>query len=62
MSNKTTLTSQLESMQVGDVAEYSAEQSMSVRALASTLGFKLNRIYKTYTDREKRIITVTRIA
>lgn len=49
-------------MQVGDVAEYSAEQSMSVRALASTLGFKHNRIYKTYTDREKRIITVTRIA
>lgn len=62
MSNKTTLTSQLEAMQVGDIIEYPAGQSMSVRALASSLGFKLNRVYKTYTDREKRIITVTRTA
>ncbi|MBQ3196555.1 MAG: hypothetical protein IJB63_00360 [Alistipes sp.] len=62
MDNKTTLTSQLESMRVGEVIEYPAEQSMSVRALASSLGFKLDRIYKTRTDREKRIITVTRTA
>lgn len=62
MDNKTTLTSQFESMRVGEVIEYPAEQSMSVRALASSLGFKLNRIYKTRTDREKRTIAVTRTA
>lgn len=62
MDNKTTLTSQFESMRVGEVIEYPAEQSMSVRALASSLGFKLDRIYKTQTNREKRTITVTRTA
>lgn len=62
MDNKTTLTSQFESMRVGEVIEYPAEQSMSIRALASSLGFKLDRIYKTQTNREKRTITVTRTA
>ncbi len=59
---KKTITSELESMKIGDTKEFSAAVSTTVRSMASMLGFKWNRYYKTETDRIKRVVIVTRIA
>lgn len=59
---KKTITSELEPMQIGECKEFPAEQSMTVRSMASMLGFKWNRTYKTETDRERRVVIVTRTA
>ena len=61
MPKKQTFTSELEQMKVGDKKEYPASKYTSMRSLASTLSFMLNRKYSTSIDREKRIVTVTRV-
>lgn len=60
MAKKRTLTGELEAMQIGDIKEYPASLCMTVRSMASMLGFKLDRIYSTATDRDRRIIIVKR--
>lgn len=60
MAKKRTLTSELEAMKIGDIKEFPASLCFSVRSMASMLGFKLDRIYSTATDRERRIVSVTR--
>lgn len=62
MAKKKTVTSELEPMRVGDRKEFPAALCMTVKSMASMLGFKWNRTYKTETDREKRVVVVTRIA
>jgi hypothetical protein len=61
MPKKRTITSELEPMKVGDVKEFPAEVCTTLRSMTSTLGFKWNRTYSTSTDRERRVIVVTRI-
>lgn len=57
---KKTITSELEPMKIGESKEFPAAQSISVRSMTSTLGFKWDRIYRTETDRERRVVVVTR--
>lgn len=59
--NNKTIVDTLQSMTVGESLDFPAEQSPTVRSTASTYGFKWNRTYTTKTNREQRIITVTRI-
>lgn len=59
---KKTVTAELEPMQVGEHKEFPAAQSMTVRSMASMLGFKWGRSYKTETDRKRRVIVVSREA
>lgn len=47
-------------MKVGEVVSFPIERLRSVRAIASQLGIMHNRVYPTTTDREERIINVTR--
>lgn len=62
MIKKRTITSMLEPMQVGESKEFPAEISLSVKSMASMLGFKWNRVYSTRNDREKRLVIVTRVS
>lgn len=59
---KKTVTSELEPMIIGEKKEFPAALSTTVRSMASMLGFKWDRVYKTETDREKRVVIVTRTA
>ena len=61
MPKKQTLTSEFEQMKVGDKKDYPASRYTSIRSLASTISFMLDRKYSTSIDREKRIVTVTRV-
>ncbi|MEG2599512.1 MAG: hypothetical protein RSA66_08565 [Muribaculaceae bacterium] len=62
MTKKKTITSELEPMQVGDCKEFPAALVMTLQSMASMLGFKWNRTYKTSIDRERRVVVVTRLA
>lgn len=62
MAKKRTVTNELEPMNIGDRKEFPAVQCNNVRSMASMLGFKWNRTYKTKTDRDRRVVVVTRIA
>lgn len=62
MKKKKTFTSELEPMKVGEKKEFPASLCMTARSMASMLGFKWNRSYKTETDRERRVVIITRIA
>lgn len=59
---KDTLTYSIEQMKVGEKREYPAERYLSVTALASSLGFKMNRKYTSAKNKEKRTVTITRTA
>lgn len=61
MPKKQTFTSELEKMKVGEKKDYPASRCTSVRSMASTMSFMLNRKYSTCIDRERRIVTVTRV-
>lgn len=61
MPKKQTFTSELERMKVGETKDYPASRYTSVRSMASTLSFMLDRKYSTSIDRERRIVTLTRI-
>ena len=61
MPKKQTFTSELEQMKVGEAKEYPAARCTSVRSMASTMSFMLNRKYSTCIDKERRIVTVTRV-
>lgn len=61
MANKRTVTDELEPMKIGEKREFPAAMSMTVRSMASMLGFKWDRVYKTKTDRERKVIIVTRV-
>lgn len=52
----------LEPMQIGESKEFPAEISLSVKSMASMLGFKWDRVYSTRNDREKRVVIVTRVS
>ena len=58
---KRTITSELEPMKIGDRKEFPAAMCMTVRSMASMLAFKWDRAYKTETDRERRVVVVTRV-
>ncbi len=60
MAKKKTVTSELEPMKVGESKEFPASLCTTVRSMASTLSFKWNRKYSTVTDRERRVVVVTR--
>lgn len=62
MAKKKTITGELEPMQIGESKEFPASLCTTVRSMTSTLGFKWNRVYKTLTDREKRVVVVTRLS
>lgn len=62
MVKKKTITSELEPMQVGERKEFPAALCMTLKSMASMLGFKWDRVYKTATDRERRVVIVTRIS
>ena len=62
MAKKKTITGELEPMKIGERKEFPASLCTTARSMASMLGFKWNRTYKTETDRERRVIVVTRIA
>ncbi len=62
MVKKKTVTAELEPMRVGDRKEFPAAQCMTVRSMASMLGFKWGRAYKTETDRQRRVVVVIRIS
>lgn len=49
-------------MKVGESKEFPASLCTTARSMASMLGFKWDRTYKTETDRERRVVIVTRIA
>ena len=50
----------LRNMEIGDSLEFPAEVANSTRATASAYGFQWGRIYTTKTDRNHRIVIVTR--
>lgn len=60
MKDKEDVKGKIRAMEVGDVIEVAIEMVCSVRVYASELGLTLNRVYKTQTDRERRVVTVTR--
>lgn len=62
MAKKKTVTSELEPMKIGESKEFPAALCTTVRSMTSTLGFKWNRVYKTLTDRERRVVVVTRLS
>jgi len=51
----------IQSLEIGEQVQYPIEKLFSVRTLACTKGLELNRKYKTTVDRQKKVITVTRI-
>lgn len=60
MARNGTITSDFESMKIGDKREYPASRSMSVRSMASMLGFKWDKVFATQGDRKRKVITVIR--
>ena len=63
MSDKSTkIRPILSQMEIGDKTEFPIIRMKSVRAQASELGAILNRRYSTQSDRENRIIIVTRLS
>lgn len=62
MAKKRTITGELEPMRIGESKEFPASLCTTVRSMTSTLGFKWNRVYKTLTDRERRVVVVTRVS
>lgn len=61
MAKKHSLTNEFAAMKIGDKREYPAERCSTVYSMASMMGFRLDRKYQTETDRERRVITVTRL-
>lgn len=62
MAKKKTITGELELMKIGESKEFPASLCTTARSMASMLGFKWNRVYKTETDRERRVVIVKRIS
>ena len=61
MAKKQTITSELEQMKVGESKDYPASRYTSVRSMASTMSFMLDRKYSTCIDHERRAVTVKRV-
>lgn len=61
MTKKKTVTDELLPMKVGEEKEFPAVKAMTVRSMASMLGFQWNRCYRTATDRKRRVVKVTRV-
>lgn len=61
MAKKNTITADLERMKVGDSKEFPASRVLVMRSMASALSFQWDRTYKTATDRERRVVIVTRV-
>lgn len=62
MIKKKTITGELEPMKVGEKKEFPASLCTTVRSMASMLGFKWDRVYKTEADRERKVIIIKRIS
>ena len=58
MAKKKTITGELEPMKIEE--QDPASLCTTARSMASMLGFKWNRVYKTETDRERRVVIVKR--
>lgn len=61
MEEKVNVRKELTDLNVGDCVTFDILRTKCVRAQASDLGLILDRVYKTFTSRENRTITVTRI-
>lgn len=61
MRKKNTITSDLLSLEVGEVKEYPVMMCTVLRSMASTIGLRFEREYRTFTDRERRIVGVERV-
>ena len=49
-------------LKVGDAVQFAIERLRSVRTLASEIGLAYSRKFTTKTDRESRVIEVTRVS
>lgn len=54
--------SQIHELEIGDQATFDASRTSYIRAACTNFGFEWERKFSTSIDREKRTITVTRIA
>lgn len=61
MEKNVSLRQTLKEMEVGESAEFPISKVSTMRAIASTMGLELERKYSSRCDKERRIITVTRI-
>lgn len=52
----------IEALEVNQKVEFPIDKLRTVRVTASDLGLMFGRRYSTLTDRDERIVTVTRIA
>lgn len=56
-----TFREELEAMSIGDSKEYSMDNVLSIRSQCSMYGMSWNKIFQCKSDRETRIVKVTRI-
>lgn len=61
MRKKNTITSDLLSLEVGEEKEYPVMMCTVLRSMASTIGLRFEREYRTFTDRDRRIVGVERV-
>lgn len=50
----------LRKMKVGQTIAVAAWQSSYARTACSTVGFEINAMFRTFTDRENRVLLITR--
>ena len=58
--NSTPIRPEIMGLKVGDAVQFAIERLRSVRTLASEIGLAYSRKFTTKTDRESRVIEVTR--
>ena len=61
MEKNLTYTEQFRQMEVGDTLSFPPEKLASVKPLVSSLGFMLGRLYKVRSDKERRVVEVSRV-
>lgn len=60
MSNKISMSEELDRMKVGETKSFPANKLNSVKVMACNKGFILDRKYRCNIDKEKRVVNVTR--
>lgn len=61
-SDTSSVSSQIESLKVGETISFPLAKLRNVRTRASELGLQSGRRYKTSTSRERQVVTVHRTA
>jgi len=56
-----TVKQRIKTLEVGQSYSWPIERVASIRSLASLASIQLDRVYKTYSDRRKREVTVKRM-